>query len=330
MADQEERILPAPVEEEMRTAYLDYSMSVIVNRALPDVRDGLKPVQRRILVAMNDLNLDPTRPYRKSAKITGDVNGNYHPHGTASIYDTMVRLAQDFSLRYTLVDGQGNFGSVDGDNAAAERYTEARLSRPAVEVLADLDKQTVDFRPNYENVREEPVVLPGRFPNLLCNGATGIAVGGELDLFMQALAELRSERDYAPQVLAVTGTNGKTTTTRCVAHLLQRTGKRVGMTCTDGIFIGGRRIDTGDCSGPKSARAVLGNPPDAPEMRAWRRILRPHDLFVDVGAHVGLYSIWALDAGATVIAAESDSFCLSRCPTTRWSPSSYFSSLQST
>jgi len=177
MADQEERILPAPVEEEMRTAYLDYSMSVIVNRALPDVRDGLKPVQRRILVAMNDLNLDPTRPYRKSAKITGDVNGNYHPHGTASIYDTMVRLAQDFSLRYTLVDGQGNFGSVDGDNAAAERYTEARLSRPAVEVLADLDKQTVDFRPNYENVREEPVVLPGRFPNLLCNGATGIAVG---------------------------------------------------------------------------------------------------------------------------------------------------------
>ena len=177
MAGDEERVIPAVIEEEMRTAYLDYSMSVIVNRALPDVRDGLKPVQRRILVAMNDLNLEPNRPYRKSAKITGDVNGNYHPHGTQAIYDTMVRLAQDFSLRYLLVDGQGNFGSVDGDSAAAERYTEARLSRPATEVLSDLDKGTVDFRPNYENVREEPVVLPGRFPNLLCNGATGIAVG---------------------------------------------------------------------------------------------------------------------------------------------------------
>jgi len=177
MAGDEERVIPAVIEEEMRTAYLDYSMSVIVNRALPDVRDGLKPVQRRILVAMNDLNLEPNRPYRKSAKITGDVNGNYHPHGTQAIYDTMVRLAQDFSLRYLLVDGQGNFGSVDGDSAAAKRYTEARLSRPATEVLSDLDKGTVDFRPNYENVREEPVVLPGRFPNLLCNGATGIAVG---------------------------------------------------------------------------------------------------------------------------------------------------------
>ncbi len=177
MAEDAKRVVPAAIEDEMRTAYLDYSMSVIVNRALPDVRDGLKPVQRRILVAMNDLNLAPDRPYRKSAKITGDVNGNYHPHGTTAIYDAMVRLAQEFSMRYPLVDGQGNFGSIDGDSAAAERYTEARLSPVGMEMLAEIDRQTVDFRPNYENVREEPVVLPARFPNLLCNGATGIAVG---------------------------------------------------------------------------------------------------------------------------------------------------------
>jgi DNA gyrase subunit A len=175
--DAGKRVIPAAIEDEMRTAYLDYSMSVIVNRALPDVRDGLKPVQRRILVAMNDLNLAPDRPYRKSAKITGDVNGNYHPHGTTAIYDAMVRLAQEFSLRYPLVDGQGNFGSIDGDSAAAERYTEARLSPVGMEMLSEIDRATVDFRPNYENVREEPVVLPGRFPNLLLNGATGIAVG---------------------------------------------------------------------------------------------------------------------------------------------------------
>ncbi len=175
--DAGKRVIPAAIEDEMRTAYLDYSMSVIVNRALPDVRDGLKPVQRRILVAMNDLNLAPDRPYRKSAKITGDVNGNYHPHGTSAIYDAMVRLAQEFSLRYPLVDGQGNFGSVDGDSAAAERYTEARLAAAGMEMLSEIERATVDFRPNYENVREEPVVLPGRMPNLLLNGATGIAVG---------------------------------------------------------------------------------------------------------------------------------------------------------
>ncbi len=175
--DAGKRVVPAAIEDEMRTAYLDYSMSVIVNRALPDVRDGLKPVQRRILVAMNDLNLAPDRPYRKSAKITGDVNGNYHPHGTSAIYDAMVRLAQEFSMRYPLVDGQGNFGSIDGDSAAAERYTEARLAAVGMETLAEIERETVDFRPNYENVREEPVVLPGRVPNLLCNGATGIAVG---------------------------------------------------------------------------------------------------------------------------------------------------------
>ncbi len=188
--DSGNRIIPAPIEDEMRTAYLDYSMSVIVNRALPDVRDGLKPVQRRILVAMNDLNLSPDRPYRKSAKITGDVNGNYHPHGTSAIYDAMVRLAQEFSLRYPTVDGQGNFGSVDGDSAAAERYTEARLSRLGVAMLTDIDRETVDFRPNYENVREEPVVLPATLPNLLCNGATGIAVGMATNIPPHNLSEI--------------------------------------------------------------------------------------------------------------------------------------------
>ncbi len=172
-----ERILPVLIEDEMKSSYIDYSMSVIVSRALPDARDGLKPVQRRILVAMNDLNLRHDRSYRKSAKITGDVTGNYHPHGTAAAYDTMARLAQDFSLRYPLVDGQGNFGSIDGDSPAAERYTEARLERYSEELLADLDKETVDFRPNYDETREEPVVLPAKNPNLLVNGSSGIAVG---------------------------------------------------------------------------------------------------------------------------------------------------------
>jgi len=172
-----QKIIPVRIEEEMKSSYIDYSMSVIVSRALPDVRDGLKPVHRRILVAMNDLSLYHDRPYRKSAKITGDVTGNYHPHGTVAVYDALVRLVQDFSLRHPLVDGQGNFGSVDGDAAAAERYTEARLSRIAEEILSDLDKETVDFRPNYDESREEPVVLPSRFPNLIVNGASGIAVG---------------------------------------------------------------------------------------------------------------------------------------------------------
>ncbi len=173
----EQRIVPTRIEEEMKKSYIDYSMSVIVSRALPDVRDGLKPVHRRILVAMNDLSLAHDRPYRKSAKITGDVTGNYHPHGTTAVYDTLVRLVQDFSLRHPLIDGQGNFGSVDGDTAAAERYTEARLTEIAEMMLADLEKETVDFRPNYDDSREEPVVLPSTFPNLIVNGASGIAVG---------------------------------------------------------------------------------------------------------------------------------------------------------
>src|SRR5438045_2389410 len=170
-------VLPIDIEAEMRKSYLDYSMSVIIARALPDVRDGLKPVQRRILVAMNDLGLASNRGYRKCAKICGDTSGNYHPHGEAVIYPAMVRLAQDFNLRYMLVDGQGNFGSVDGDPPAAMRYTEARLAKISEDILADLEKETVDFIPNFDQTREEPVVLPSRIPNLLVNGASGIAVG---------------------------------------------------------------------------------------------------------------------------------------------------------
>ena len=169
--------LPISLEEEMRRSYLDYAMSVIVGRALPDARDGLKPVHRRVLYAMNELNNDWNRPYKKSARIVGDVIGKYHPHGDTTVYDTIVRMAQDFSLRHMLVDGQGNFGSVDGDNAAAMRYTEIRLSKIAHEMLADIDKQTVDFSPNYDGSEREPTVLPARLPNLLVNGSAGIAVG---------------------------------------------------------------------------------------------------------------------------------------------------------
>jgi DNA gyrase subunit A len=169
--------VPIYIEDEMRNSYIDYSMSVIISRALPDVRDGLKPVHRRILVAMRELNLLHDRPFRKSAKITGDVTGNYHPHGTAAVYETMVRMAQTFSMRYPLVDGQGNFGSVDGDAPAAERYTEARLTEFAEEMLRDMERDTVGMRPNYDESREEPVVLPAGVPNLLVNGSAGIAVG---------------------------------------------------------------------------------------------------------------------------------------------------------
>ncbi len=172
-----ETIIVTNISDKMRTSYMEYSMSVIISRALPDVRDGLKPVHRRVLTAMNDLNLQPGRPYRKSAKITGDTTGNYHPHGTTAVYDTLVRMAQDFSLRYPLVDGQGNFGSVDGDNAAAERYTEARLTKFATNTMVDLDKETVDYIPNYDGSRMMPSVMPSKVPNLLVNGADGIAVG---------------------------------------------------------------------------------------------------------------------------------------------------------
>src|SRR3990167_5489252 len=170
-------VLPRRIEEEMETSYLDYAMSVIVARALPDVRDGLKPVHRRILVTLNDLHLTHLAKHRKSAKICGDVSGNYHPHGEVIVYPSMVRMAQEFAMRYQLVDGQGNFGSVDGDNAAAMRYTEARMKKIAEEMLRDLEKKTVDFQDNYDGTRKEPTVLPARVPQLLLNGTLGIAVG---------------------------------------------------------------------------------------------------------------------------------------------------------
>src|SRR5919206_361839 len=170
-------IEPRFLEEEMRSSYLDYAMSVIVGRALPDVRDGLKPVHRRVLYAMHSAGLQPNRGYTKCARIVGDVMGDFHPHGDSAIYDTLVRMAQWFSMRYPLVDGQGNFGSMDNDPPAAMRYTEARLARAADALLADIDKDTVDFRPNYDESSQEPVVLPAQFPHLLVNGAGGIAVG---------------------------------------------------------------------------------------------------------------------------------------------------------
>src|SRR6478672_2907255 len=170
-------IIPINIEDEMRGAYIDYSMSVIVSRALPDVRDGLKPVHRRVLYGMLDLGVNYNKAHKKSARIVGEVLGKYHPHGDASVYDTMVRMAQDWSLRYTLVDGQGNFGSIDGDSPAAMRYTEARLDKISQELLADIDKDTVDFQPNYDGKEKEPTVLPTRIPNLLVNGSSGIAVG---------------------------------------------------------------------------------------------------------------------------------------------------------
>lgn len=176
MADGE-KIIPINIESEMKTAYIDYSMSVIVSRALPDVRDGLKPVHRRVLFGMYELGVTADKPYKKSARIVGEVLGKYHPHGDSSVYDTMVRMAQEWSLRYTLVDGQGNFGSVDGDSPAAMRYTEARLKKIAEELLADIDKETVDFRLNFDDTLEEPTVLPAKIPNLLINGSSGIAVG---------------------------------------------------------------------------------------------------------------------------------------------------------
>jgi DNA gyrase subunit A len=183
-------IIPINIEDEMRGAYIDYSMSVIVSRALPDVRDGLKPVHRRVLFGMQELGVNYNKPYKKSARIVGEVLGKYHPHGDASVYETMVRMAQDWSLRYTLVDGQGNFGSVDGDSAAAMRYTEARLRRIAEELLADINKDTVDFQPNFDDSLQEPTVLPGKLPNLLVNGSSGIAVGMATNMAPHNLREV--------------------------------------------------------------------------------------------------------------------------------------------
>tara|TARA_A100001015_G_scaffold236959_1_gene269383 strand:+ start:3880 stop:5328 length:1449 start_codon:yes stop_codon:yes gene_type:complete len=185
-----ERIIPVSIEDEMKTAYIDYSMSVIVSRALPDVRDGLKPVHRRVLFGMLELGVRSNSSFRKSARIVGDVLGKYHPHGDSSVYDTMVRMAQHWSLRYPLVDGQGNFGSVDGDSPAAMRYTEARLKKAAEELLSDLDKDTVDFSANFDDSLSEPSVLPTRIPNLLVNGSSGIAVGMATNMAPHNLSEV--------------------------------------------------------------------------------------------------------------------------------------------
>jgi len=199
MADNEENVLPEGnegriiainIEEEMKTAYIDYSMSVIVSRALPDVRDGLKPVHRRVLYGMLELGVLSNRPYKKSARIVGEVLGKFHPHGDSSVYDTMVRMAQDWSLRYPLVDGQGNYGSIDGDPPAAMRYTEARLRKIAEELLNDIDKNTVDMRLNFDDSLEEPTVLPAAIPNLLINGASGIAVGMATNMAPHNLSEV--------------------------------------------------------------------------------------------------------------------------------------------
>ncbi|MBQ9987555.1 MAG: DNA gyrase subunit A, partial [Erysipelotrichales bacterium] len=170
------KISPIEISKEMRESFLEYSMSVIVARALPDVRDGMKPVHRRIIYAMNDLGMYADKPHKKSARIVGEVIGKYHPHGDTAVYETMVRMAQDFSYRYPLVDGHGNFGSIDGDGAAAMRYTEARMSKISMELMKDINKETVDFIDNYDGEEKEPVVLPSRFPNLLVNGTMGIAV----------------------------------------------------------------------------------------------------------------------------------------------------------
>ena len=194
----EENVVPAntgniesvDIDSQMRTAYLDYAMSVIVARALPDARDGLKPVHRRILYAMHELGMRSNSAYKKSARIVGEVLGKYHPHGDSAVYESMARMAQDFSMRYLLVDGQGNFGSVDGDSPAAMRYTEARLQKMAEEMLADLEKDTVDFGPNFDDSLQEPLVLPARLPNLLLNGSSGIAVGMATNIPPQNLREL--------------------------------------------------------------------------------------------------------------------------------------------
>src|SRR5512143_4087533 len=190
------QIRPVNINEEMRGSYLDYAMSVIVARALPDARDGLKPVHRRILYAMHDMGLRANSAYKKSARIVGEVLGKYHPHGDAAVYESMARMAQDFSLRYLLVDGQGNFGSIDGDAPAAMRYTEARLSRMAEEMLADIEKNTVDFGDNFDGSLKEPLVLPSRIPNLLLNGSSGIAVGMATNIPPHNLKELAAALIY--------------------------------------------------------------------------------------------------------------------------------------
>ncbi len=184
------KVIPISIEEELKSAYIDYSMSVIISRALPDVRDGLKPVHRRVLYGMSELGLGYNRPFKKSARIVGEVLGKYHPHGDTAVYDSMVRMAQTWSLRYPLVNPQGNFGSMDGDSPAAMRYTEARLERIADELLGDIDKETVDFQLNFDDSLEEPTVLPAKIPQLLINGTSGIAVGMATNMLPHNLTEV--------------------------------------------------------------------------------------------------------------------------------------------
>jgi len=190
MISEGEKLIPINIEDEMKSAYIDYSMSVIVSRALPDVRDGLKPVHRRVLFGMYELGVTASKAHKKSARIVGEVLGKYHPHGDSSVYDAMVRMAQEWSLRYLLVDGQGNFGSVDGDSPAAMRYTEARMKKISEEILADIDKETVDFQLNFDDTLEEPKVMPTKIPTLLINGASGIAVGMATNMAPHNLTEV--------------------------------------------------------------------------------------------------------------------------------------------
>ncbi|HEX6975228.1 MAG TPA: DNA gyrase subunit A, partial [Vicinamibacterales bacterium] len=221
------------IEDEMKRSYMDYAMSVIIGRALPDVRDGLKPAHRRVLYAMRQMGLASNRPYRKCAKIVGEVIGNYHPHGDAPAYDTLVRLAQDFNMRYLLVDGQGNFGSVDGDPPAAYRYTEARLESLAEEMMTDLDKETVDFVPNFDETTEEPTVLPTPYPNLLVNGSSGIAVG------MATNIPPHNMREVIDGVIAVIEAKGQSRETRTKALFKAIPGPDLP---TGGYIVGRRGI----------------------------------------------------------------------------------------
>ena len=239
-------LMPIDMEDELKKSFISYAMAVIVSRALPDVRDGLKPVHRRILYAMNELGVTPDKPYRKSARIVGDVLGKYHPHGDSSVYDATVRLAQDFNIRYQLVDGQGNFGSIDGDGAAAMRYTEVRMQRVAEELLGDLEKDTVDMVPNYDETLEEPTVLPAKLPNLLLNGSSGIAVGMATNIPPHNLGELCDGLDYYVQhreTCTVDEGNPKRKILRHAHDGVVNGGIAVGMVFTDDITDDARRLD---------------------------------------------------------------------------------------
>jgi DNA gyrase/topoisomerase IV subunit A len=273
-----------PLSDETQRRYLNYALSVITSRALPDVRDGLKPVQRRILFSMfQDLHLHPDARYRKCAKVVGDVMGNYHPHGDTAIYDALVRMAQDFSLRYPLVDGQGNFGSIDGDSAAAERYTECRLQKIAVELLDEIKKKTVDWRANYDGTRSEPVMLPSRVPNLLVNGAQGIAVGMATSIPPHNLSEVVDacvaliddpELESKDLLKFVRGPDFPTGGRCCARALSCGRSTRAALACSSCVANGrsrSRRRSPGSRPPPSSSRRSPTGPPSS---RSWRRSAR--------------------------------------------------------